>query len=140
MIFSMLFIQPIVNLYIRLLAFIHFNVESMAINSYSLLRHDLDINWKQHITSENLHGDLPKISSVIQQRRLRLVGHCYGSDKTVANVILWKPKHGYRRSGRPKLDYVTLLTQDTCLTNEELCTAMLGRELWSNYVDLGAPD
>ena len=40
------------------------------------------------------------------------------SDETAANLILWKPKHGFRRPGRPKLDYVTLLMQDTSLTNE----------------------
>ena len=62
-----------------------------------LLRHALNINWRQHVTNENLCGDFPKISSVIQQQRLRLAGHCYRSDKTVTNLILWKPKHGYRR-------------------------------------------
>ena len=35
---------------------------------------------------------------------------------------------------------VTLLTQDTGFTYEELCTAMPDRELWRNYVDSGAPD
>ena len=50
-------------------------------------------------------------------------------------LILWKTKHGYRRPGRPKLDYVTLLTQDTGLTYEELRTAMSDREFWRNYVD-----
>ena len=105
-----------------------------------LLRHALNINWRQHVKNENLYGHLPKISSVIQQRRLRPAGHCYQRDETVTNVILWKPNHGYRRPGRPKLDYVTLLTQDTGLTNEELRTAMSNRELWINYADSGAPD
>ena len=36
--------------------------------------------------------------------------------------------------------YVTLLTQDTSLTNEELRTVMSDRELRRNYVDLDAPD
>ena len=93
-----------------------------------------------YVANENVYGDLHKISSVIQQRRLRPAGHCYRSDETVANLILWKPKHGYRRPGRSKIDYVTLLTQDTGLTNEELRAAMLDRELWRNYVDSGAPD
>ena len=93
----------------------------------------------QPVTNEYLYGNLPKIS-VIQQQLLRLAGYCYRSDETVASMILWKPKHGYRRPGRRKLDYVTLLTQDTGLTNEELCTAMSDRELWRNYVDSGAPD
>ena len=79
------------------------------------------------VTNVDLYGDLPKISSVIQQRQLRLAGHCYPSDESVANLILWKPKHGYRRPGRPKLDYITLLTQDTGLTYEELRTAMSDR-------------
>ena len=33
-----------------------------------LLRHNFNSNWRQHVTNENLYGDLPKISSVIQQR------------------------------------------------------------------------
>ena len=92
-----------------------------------LLRHALNINWRQQVTNENLYGDLPMTSSVIQQRRLRLASHCYRSDEIIANLILWKPKHDYRRPGRPKLDYVTLLTQDTGLTNEDLRTAMSDR-------------
>ena len=71
-----------------------------------LLHHALNNNWRHHETNEDLYGDLPKTSSVIQQRRLRLAGHCYRSDESVANLILWKPKHGYRRPGRPKLDHV----------------------------------
>ena len=105
-----------------------------------LLRHALNINWRQHVANKNFYGDLPKIASVIQQRRLSLAGYCYRSDETVANIMLWKPKHGYRRPGRPKLDYVTLLTQDTGLANEELRAAMSDRELRRNYVDSGAPD
>ena len=62
------------------------------------------------------------------------------SDEFVANIILWKPKHGYRRPRRPKLDYVTLLTKDTGPTSEELRTAMSDRELRRHYVDPGAPD
>ena len=56
-----------------------------------VLRHALNIYWRHHVTNENLYGDLPKISSVIQQRLLRLAGHCNRSDETVANLILWKP-------------------------------------------------
>ena len=104
-----------------------------------LLRHALYINWRQHVPNENLYGNLPNIFSVIQQRRLHLAGHCYRSDESVANLILWKPKHGYRRPGRPKIDYVTLLTQDTGLTYEEFRTAMSDREIWRSYVDSGAP-
>ena len=105
-----------------------------------LLRHALNISWRQHVTNVNLYGDLPNISSVIQQRRLHLAGHCYQGDESVVSRLLWKPKHGYRRPGRPKLDYVTFLTQDTGLTYEEIRTAMSDREFWRNYVDSGAHD
>ena len=105
-----------------------------------LFRHALNINWWRHVTNVDLYGDLPKISSVIQQRRLRLAGHCHRIDESVANVMQWKPEHGYRRPGRPRIDCVTLLTQDTGLTNEEIRTEMSDRELWRNYVDSGAPD
>ena len=46
-----------------------------------LLCHALNINCRQHVTTEKLCGDLHKISSVIQQRLLRLAGHCYRSDE-----------------------------------------------------------
>ena len=61
-----------------------------------LHRHALNINWRQHLTNVDLCGDLPKISSVTQQRRIRPAGHCCRSVETVANLILWKPKYGYR--------------------------------------------
>ena len=105
-----------------------------------LLRHALNVNWRQYVTNESLYGGLPKISSAIQQRRLHLAGYFYRSDESVANVILCKPKHGCRTPGRPKIDCVTIFTQDTGLTYEELHKAMSDRELWRNYVDSGEPD
>ena len=41
-----------------------------------LLRHALNINWRQHVTNIELYRNLPKISDTIRKRRLRLAGHC----------------------------------------------------------------
>ena len=41
-----------------------------------MLRMVLNISWKQHVTYEELYGDLPKLSCKIKERRLRLARHC----------------------------------------------------------------
>jgi len=48
-----------------------------------LLRQTLNINWRQHITNEELYADLRRISETIKKRRrLRLAGHCWRSNNT----------------------------------------------------------
>jgi len=41
-----------------------------------MLRKALNISWRKHVTNELLYGDLPKISTKIRTRRLKLAGHC----------------------------------------------------------------
>ena len=106
-----------------------------------LLRHALNINWRQHVTNIELYRNLPKISDTIRKRRLRLVGHCLRSTEVSAKLLLWKPRHGHRNPGRPKFDYATLLTEDTGLNLDELSNAMSNREQWSAITKgSGAPD
>ena len=106
-----------------------------------LLRHALNINWRQHVTNIELYRNLPKISDTIRKRRLRLAGHCLRSTEVSAKLLLWKPRHGHRNPGRPKLDYATLLTEDTGLNLDELSNAMSNREQWSAITKgSGAPD
>ena len=106
-----------------------------------LLRHTLNINWKHRITNEELYADLPKVSSVIRKRRLRLAGHCWRNNETAAKLVLWKPKHGHKGPGRPKLDFVTLLSEDTGLNPSELSVAMSNRDTWKSLImGSGAPD
>jgi len=60
---------------------------------------------------------------------------------TRANLVLSKPQHGQKKPGRPKLDYVTLLSEDTGLNLAELGTTMSSRECWWTVViGSGVPD
>ena len=102
-----------------------------------LLRSVLNIHWKQHVTNAELYGDLPKISQKIRERRTRFAGHCSRSDECVAKLILWEPKHGKRKPGRPALTYINVLKQDTGLDVNDVKTAMQDRKVWRAIVDRG---
>ena len=78
--------------------------------SNRMLRTALNIHWNQLLTNEQLYGSLPKISEKIRRRRLKLAGHCRRSDGVIAaNLVLWTPKYGQRKQGRPALTYIDLL-------------------------------
>ena len=94
-----------------------------------LLRHALGISWRDHVTNEELYGDLPKISDVVRRRRLQFAGHCARSDELAADAVLWQP-NGNRNRGRPAHTYRRLLEKDTGLCTQELRTAMLSRTNW----------
>jgi len=67
-----------------------------------LLRKALNISWREHVTNELLYGDLPKISSKIRTRKLKLAGHCARHPEEAAfNLVLWVPDTGSRGRGRP---------------------------------------
>ena len=42
-----------------------------------LLRMALNVSWKQRLTNVELYGRLPKVSSKITERRLKLAGHIH---------------------------------------------------------------
>jgi len=70
-----------------------------------------------------------------------VTGHCWRSNEAAADLVLWKPQHGQKKPGRPKLDYATLLSKNTGLNVAELGTTMSSRECWRTVVmGSGAPD
>ena len=95
-----------------------------------MLRTAFNVHWKQHMTNKELYGDLPKITDKIRERRLRFAGHCYRSTEPISRILLWNPKHGGRKAGRPHLTYIDLLKQDTGLEEADIKTAMLDRRVW----------
>ena len=96
-----------------------------------LLRTAFNVHWKQHMTNKELYGDLPRITDKIRERRLRFAGHsCRSAEEPISRLLLWNPKHGRRKAGRPSLTYVNLLKQDTGLEEPDLRTAMLDRSVW----------
>ena len=50
-----------------------------------MLRMALNVSWKQHITNEELYGDLPKVTSKIAMQRLKLAGHCVRHPEEIAS-------------------------------------------------------
>ena len=96
-----------------------------------LLRTAFNVHWSQHMTNKELYGKLPKVSEKIRERRLRFAGHsCRKINEPISQLLLWKPKHGKRKPGRPHLTYTDLLKKDTGLELTEIKAAMLDRNAW----------
>ena len=102
-----------------------------------MLRMALNVSWKSHLTNEQLYGELPKVSMKVQQRRMRLAGHCIRHTEEIANsLVLWQPTVGKTGRGRRRINYVDNLLQDTGMDNvDELRTIMEDRAEWTNRVN-----
>ena len=62
-----------------------------------LLRAAINVKWQSHTIKQILHGNLPKVTSTIKQRRLKFCGHCWRSkDEVVSQMLMWEPNHGKR--------------------------------------------
>jgi len=86
-----------------------------------MLRKALNISWREHVTNELLYEDLPKISTKIQTRRLKLAGHCARHpEEAASNPVLWVPDRGSRGRGRPTGTFMDTLMSDTGLQLEEM--------------------
>jgi len=96
-----------------------------------MLRKALNISWREHVTNELLYGDLPKISTKIRTRRLKLAGHCARHPKEAAsNLVLW----GNRGRGRPNGIFIDTLMRDTGLQLEEMHACMQNKGQWRTVV------
>ena len=89
-----------------------------------------------HLTNVKLYGDLSQVTSKIQQRRLRLAGHCIRHPEEIANkLVLWEPLDGTRNRGPQKTTYVDNLLRDTGIENSlELPSLMEDRVEWKKMV------
>ena len=94
-----------------------------------LLRAAINVSWRQHLTNKELYGNLPKVTDTIKERRLRFSGHCWRSkEEVVHKLLLWEPRHGRRRRGRPPRTFINQLCDDTGLEKEDLEKAMENRD------------
>ena len=102
-----------------------------------MLRMALNVNWKEHRTNKEVYGDLPRLTSKIQQRRMRLTGHIVRHNDLVAHKLaLWEPTHGHRSRGRPPLTFVDTIRRDVELENtNEIRALMIDRMLWRQTID-----
>ena len=96
----------------------------------------LNVSWKQHIPNIQRYGELLQVSTKVQQRRMRLTGHCVRHDDEVANKLaLWQQADGHANRGRQKVTYVDNLLQDTGLGNtNELQTVMIDIGCWKGCI------
>ena len=102
-----------------------------------MLREILNIHWSTHHSKERLYGNLVQITSMIKERRTRFAVHCYRSkDEVVSGLILWTPKHGKAKVGRPSKTYTIQLTEDADCQLEDLPIAMEDREYWRGRVNM----
>ena len=81
----------------------------------------LNVSWKDHPSNHEVYGNMPKITEVIRERRVRLAGHSFRNKNELASdLLLWAPEHGQRRRGRPYKSYIDQLIVDCGHTLEEL--------------------
>ena len=60
-----------------------------------MLRMALNVSWRSHTNNNTLYRDLPKLSTKVRQRRMRLAGHCVRhQDEIASKIVLWQPTEG----------------------------------------------
>lgn len=100
-----------------------------------MLRAVLGVSWKDHKTNKELYGDLCSITTSLRIRRQNFIGHSWKRKEELARqLLLWEPRQGKRKRGRPAITYVDQLRRDTGLPTEELKTIMDDREEWRKLV------
>ena len=101
-----------------------------------MLRSALNVNWKTHMTNEELYGDIPQITTKIKARRLTFAGHCKRAEGCiVSKLVTWRPTQGARSKGCPKKTYIDLLEDDTGYAVNEVENSMKDRRLWRAIID-----
>ena len=101
-----------------------------------MLRMVKGISWQDRITNKELYAELPPISLKIQQRRMRLAGHCLRHpEEEASKLVLWVPTEGKANRGRKKITYVDNLLQDCELLDvHELRNCITDRDGWRERV------
>ena len=73
---------------------------------------------------------------MLKARRLKFIGHMWRrKEELVYQLLMWKPKQGTRKRGRPAITYVDQLRNNIGLSTEELKKAMEDCEIWKILVD-----
>ena len=104
-------------------------------NYTRILRAILNKSWWQHHTRHQLYGHLPS-TKTIQVRRTRHAGHCWRSrfGRAISDVLLWTPRYGQAKAGRPARTYIQQLCENTGCSPEYLPEGMNDREKWRESV------
>ena len=93
-------------------------------------------NKRNQKTNKELYSNLPKIIDTLMIRRPQFIGHCWRKkDEVISDLLLWEPKHGARKRGRPATTYVDQLRNDTGLSIAELKSIMGNQKEWMKLVN-----
>ena len=110
------------------------STEKMIDGTYTrLLRSARNVSWQDHVPNVILYGILPKLSSKIRERRMRLAGHCVRhTEEEASKFLLWNPTRG---RGKRKTTYIDTLLSDTGCENEnKIRTAMMDKDSWKRRI------
>ena len=112
------------------------NLERKLDGAYTrMLRAALNVSWKEHMTNEELYGNIPPLSQTIRTQRMRFSGHVWrNKDELASDVLLWNPRHGQQKPGRPERTFIDQLADDTGCEPQELDNAMTNKEDWRKRV------
>ena len=110
------------------------------------LRRILRIDWKDHVTTQELleKAGMKPLSKEVKRRRWNMIGHILRKDqKDDCNIAkTWAPE-GKRKKGRPKTTWRRTLEKerkDACWRSwEEARTAATNREKWRTSVEALSP-
>ena len=107
-------------------------VHSFTLAYTRMLRMAFNASWKDKITNAELYDGLPKLSTKVATRRMKLAGHCIRHpEEEASKLVLWEPDRGVRNVGRNAVTYIDNLKEDTGLaTTEEIRTAAMNRKEW----------
>ena len=90
----------------------------------------LNVHWSQHITNEQLYGNLPHFSATIRLCCMKFVDHCRQYPKFSSGHHSMEEE----RHGRPALSYPKLQENDTGMMVGEIQSVMKDRYLWQQCV------
>ena len=68
-------------------------LENKLYGTYTrMLRAILNKSWRDHPTHTELYGNIPIISHLIRERRIRYACHCYRSGKEIMSIHIMEYK------------------------------------------------
>ena len=115
-------------------------LESKLDGTYTrMLRTALNLSWRKHPTKVQLYGNIPPLTTILRERRMRFAGHCWrAKQELISDLLLWSPRHGKNRPGRPATTYIDQHCRDMECTPDDLPALMQDRDEWRDRLHVRA--
>ena len=105
-----------------------------------MLRYVRGVGYTEHVTLANLYRSIPQATTMLAQRRLRLVGHTLRSEEKhpLKLTLGWRPTWCKRKVGGPKLSLNDAILTDAGFDRSsgwpKVKKVVQNREAWSRTV------